>query len=461
MVPSEPLSPPPLGCLYILSMMYLTTYLFALACLVKTPSAAAFLPHPRALMRQRPGAPSVLCKASTMEPPARTAQQTETTSTEDLSPAEIENGKFDCEDNVKFWQDFQRNGFESTQENAQQLAAVASRFVAKGPDGIDFWMRHVARSGYFTLNALLGTTGSSLHERLVGSDSADPNDKGFVGPLVNGPTVSRLMLEAALSYEQDYERIQAGKYKKPYDMYEPTRQSSPLNIVTQTARFIDEAISTLARRKRQEKDIWISDAATPDLYPDYYQTAFHYQTDGWMSKKSAQVYETSTETLFLGRQDAMQRTALGPLVANKPKKILEVACGTGRFMTFVRDNLPLDSEYTAIDLSPFYLESARENDDEWRRVRSKETGETIAPARLVQAQAENLPFADNEFDAVLCVYLFHELPRDVREQVAAEMARVVRPGGSVVFTDSVQRGDRPVFDAYLGEFRENERALLP
>ena len=341
----------------------------------------------------------------------------------------------------------------------RELAAIAARFAQKGPDGIDFWARHVARSGYFVTNALLGTAGSAIHDRLVRSDTdaVHIQDPGLVGPLLQAPTVSRLILETALSYEQDYERILAGIYKKPYDMYESTRQSSPLNIATQTARFVNEAIGTLARRKRQEKDTWFTDAATPDLYPEYYKTAFHYQTDGWMSQTSANVYETSTETLFLGRQDAMQRTALGPLVKARPKKILEVACGTGRFMTFVRDNLPLDSEYTAVDLSPFYLDSARKNDNEWRKVRGKETKETIAPARLVQAQAENLPFEDNEFDAVACVYLFHELPREVRAQVASEMARVVKPGGIVVFTDSCQKGDRPIYDPYLQNFeRMNE-----
>jgi len=421
-------------------------------CLTQTPEVAAFtqpfLPNRRA--------PSIGCKASTLEPPvaAETAQASSPTAVTELSPAEMENSKFQCDETVQFWQDFQRSGFDSAEENTRELAAITSRFAAKGPDGIDFWMRHVARSGYFVTNAMLGTAGSTIHERLVGGDTANSQDPGFVAPLLNAPVVSRLMLEAALCFEQDYERIKAGSYKKPYDMYESTRQSSPLNLVTQTARFVDEAIATLARRKRQEKDTWISNTYMPDLYPEYYKTAFHYQTDGWMSKKSAQVYETSTETLFLGRQDAMQRTALGPLVEARPKKVLEVACGTGRFMTFVRDNLPLESEYTAVDLSPFYLEAARENDNEWRKVRSKQTDKTIAPAKLVQAQAENLPFDDNEFDAVACVYLFHELPREVRAQAAAEMARVVKPGGRVVFTDSCQRGDRPVYDAYLQNFEK-------
>eukprot|EP00536_Pseudo-nitzschia_multiseries_P002478 jgi/Psemu1/183582/e_gw1.33.23.1 len=208
------------------------------------------------------------------------------------------------------------------------------------------------------------------------------------------------------------------------------------------------------------------------MYPDYYQTAFHYQRDGWMSSDSANAYETSTETLFLGRQDSMQRTSLPPLMelskrafqAKKdcrPMRVLEVACGTGRFMTFVRDNLPLDTEYTALDLSPFYLEKASDNDNYWVSTRQSEEAQqqrgggstTIRPATLVQAPAENLPFTDGSFDAVVCVYLFHELPRDVRSKAASEMARAVAPGGTVVLTDSIQKGDRPPLDPFLGNFK--------
>ena len=72
------------------------------------------------------------------------------------------------------------------------------------------------------------------------------------------------------------------------------------------------------------------------------------QTDGWLSEKSASIYEASTETLFLGRQDAMQRQSLVPLHnflmqrsngrqhTGENVKMLEVACGTGRFATFVK-----------------------------------------------------------------------------------------------------------------------------
>ena len=273
-------------------------------------------------------------------------------------------------------------------------------------------------------------------------------------------------MEAALCYEQDYEQIQMGVYREPWDMNSTHRQSSPQNVLAQTNQLVRDVIGTLTRVSRAEpkdKQVDFSLAGLKDEnYPKYYETAFHYQNNGWLSKDSADVYEVSTETLFLGRQDAMQRTSLPALmerakrVRDRPMKVLEVACGTGRFMTFARDNLPLDTEYTAVDLSPFYLDAARDNDAYWIRTRkSQENAKrtSIRPAHVMQAPAERLPFADDTFDAVVCIYLFHELPQAVRARAAAEMARVVHPGGgTVILTDSIQRGDRPALDETMGSF---------
>jgi ubiquinone/menaquinone biosynthesis C-methylase UbiE len=44
------------------------------------------------------------------------------------------------------------------------------------------------------------------------------------------------------------------------------------------------------------------------------------------------------------------------------------------------------------------------------------------------------------------------LPRQVREQAAREMARVLRRGGRLVFVDSLQIGDAPEFDGLLDLF---------
>jgi 2-polyprenyl-3-methyl-5-hydroxy-6-metoxy-1,4-benzoquinol methylase len=314
----------------------------------------------------------------------------------------------------------------------------------------------VGRTGYFATNAILGTVGFELHEALVVGKNENEPDRPPLIPR-NGKVATRLLLEAALSYQQDYARIAQAMYKAPWDMMMDSsnsnkngsrsmkqrqrhRQSSPIHVATQSARFVQEAIGTLGRRKRatpNDKQVWMFESDEHDtkdntndesssIYPEYYRTAFHYQTDGWMSTRSAQVYETSTESLFLGRQDAMQRTALPALMraardfskrtpllleqSRRPMRVLEVACGTGRFLTFVRDNLPPDTEYTAVDLSPYYLEAARENDAYWRTFTKKETVGTKSnkPATFLQARAEDLrPLKDESFDAVVCLYLFH------------------------------------------------------
>jgi ubiquinone/menaquinone biosynthesis C-methylase UbiE len=387
-----------------------------------------------------------------------------------FTPAESENTKFQCDNTVQFWIDFNRDGQMEAPDYIRNVVEVSDRFLNKGGEAMSYWLRHNVRTGYFLTNAVLGTVASQLHERLR---SKDVPDDSFATRLGKSNVVSRLLAEGALSYEQDYTNIANGKYKLPFDMYTRNRQNSPFYFGQQTTRFISEAVGTLSRSNRgseEDKRIWLTDDKST-MYPDYYKTAFHYQTDGWMSNDSANVYETSTETLFLGCQDAMQRTALIPLVEfskgvgsklGRPMKVLEVACGTGRFMTFTRDNLPLDTECTAVDLSPFYLDKARENDKNWRSIRKgieKSNGKVdaeikIKPLTIVQAKGEDLPFGDEEFDVVICMYLYHELPREIRALVSAEMARVTKKGGIVILSDSFQKGDRPVMDKAMGKFEE-------
>ena len=63
-----------------------------------------------------------------------------------------------------------------------------------------------------------------------------------------------------------------------------------------------------------------------------------------------------------------------------------------------------------------------------------------------------MPFGDGEFDAATCIYLFHELPPLVRRAVVGEIARVLKPGGTLILVDSLQTGDEPLYDALLEYF---------
>jgi ubiquinone/menaquinone biosynthesis C-methylase UbiE len=119
--------------------------------------------------------------------------------------------------------------------------------------------------------------------------------------------------------------------------------------------------------------------------------------------------------------------------------LLDVACGTGRFLRQVRLAWPAMS-LAGLDLSRAYLDEAR------RHLAG------LRGARLIEAAAEAMPLPDASVDIASVIFLFHELPPEVRRQVTREIARVLKPGGLFVFVDSLQMGDKPGWDGLLEGF---------
>lgn len=108
---------------------------------------------------------------------------------------------------------------------------------------------------------------------------------------------------------EDLKNIEDGKYKLPYDLefgYAP--QWSPLPVARQLNNFIRERTSVMERSTRKGGlDVRRNFKAGKGMYPEYYLQNFHYQTDGWMSASSAQIYDYAVESLFFGMADAMRR----------------------------------------------------------------------------------------------------------------------------------------------------------
>ena len=119
--------------------------------------------------------------------------------------------------------------------------------------------------------------------------------------------------------------------------------------------------------------------------------------------------------------------------------LLDVACGTGRFLRQARLAYPA-MVMKGIDLSQPYLDEARRH---LRGLRSVE---------LIEAAAEKIPLADASVDIVTSIFLYHELPPEVRRQVTSDIARVLKPDGLFVFIDSLQMGDKPGWDGLLESF---------
>jgi phosphatidylethanolamine/phosphatidyl-N-methylethanolamine N-methyltransferase len=127
-------------------------------------------------------------------------------------------------------------------------------------------------------------------------------------------------------------------------------------------------------------------------------------------------------TLHPGRLQAIQRMAIAP-----ESRILEVGVGTGINASLY----PSDCEVVGIDFSASMLEKARE-----RLLRKG-----VRNMRLLQMDAQDLKFPDDSFDIVYAPYLISVVPDPVR--VAAEMRRVCRPGGRIIFLNHF-RSPNPV-----------------
>jgi ubiquinone/menaquinone biosynthesis C-methylase UbiE len=100
-------------------------------------------------------------------------------------------------------------------------------------------------------------------------------------------------------------------------------------------------------------------------------------------------------------------------------RVLEVSCGHGGGASYlVRTLRP--ASYAGLDFNPAGVAFCRERHN-------------LPGLDFVQGDAENLPFADQSFDAVINIEASHCYPRFPR--FLAEVARVLRPGGHFLYTD--------------------------
>ena len=253
------------------------------------------------------------------------------------------------------------------------------------------------------------------------------------------PTQRELLADLAALFLADARAVSEGRYPPTVD------EGVRLGLdIARIRRMLADLPSAIARRQTEDAGS-ARTLADPTGLPDYYAQDFHFQTGGYLTEESAALYDVQVETLFYGTANAMRRAALGPIatfVAGRDQRtvhLLDIACGTGRLLRQIRQTYPA-MRLAGLDLSQAYLDEAHAH------IRP------LRPADWIAANAEAIPLADASQDIVTCVYLFHELPPEVRRTVTREIARVLKPGGLLVFVDSLQMGDKPGWDGLLEGF---------
>ncbi|MFE5341853.1 class I SAM-dependent methyltransferase [Isoptericola sp. NPDC056578] len=109
------------------------------------------------------------------------------------------------------------------------------------------------------------------------------------------------------------------------------------------------------------------------------------------------------------------------------QRVLDVGCGTGNLSLAVLRAVP-DAAVTGLDPDGAALRRAA------RKARRRRVGRR-GSLTLVRGFADRLPAADGTVDHVLSSLALHHVPMDEKRRFAAELARVLRPGGTVTVAD--------------------------
>lgn len=242
--------------------------------------------------------------------------------------------------------------------------------------------------------------------------------------------LKKIFKELIQFLKEDSEKIAEGVY--------PLEVLTPENPKTHFMRLplilLDGYFLSQRRSGRKAKEFTKKAREFLQEMPEYFRRNFHFQTDGYLSNSSAELYDHQVDILFSGATDAMRRLII-PLLkktnwtsSGEGMNFLEVGAGTGRLTKFMSLSFP-KAKIVATDLSPPYLKKAQMN----LRFRDR--------IDFAQTAAEDLPYKDQSFDLVYSCFLFHELPFEVRRQVLRESFRVLKPGGYFGFVDSMQKQD--------------------
>jgi SAM-dependent methyltransferase len=123
------------------------------------------------------------------------------------------------------------------------------------------------------------------------------------------------------------------------------------------------------------------------------------------------------------RDRAIKRRVLAHAAIAGGEQVLDVGCGTGT-LAIAAAQAARAVTVTGLDADASILERAR-----------KKAACAGVEIGFDEGRSTSLPYPDASFDLVLSTLFFHHLADDAKRQTAAELVRVLRPGGRLVVGD--------------------------
>lgn len=147
------------------------------------------------------------------------------------------------------------------------------------------------------------------------------------------------------------------------------------------------------------------------------------KTSGLILHGAAQ-YDLLLWLLTLGRERSFRERALALAHLTAGESVLDIGCGTGTLAITAMGLVGSAGRVCGIDAAPEMIARAG--------TKARKAGLEID---FRNALVESMPFPDGQFDVVLSTLMLHHLPSKLRTQCAAEVRRVMKPGGRLLAID--------------------------
>jgi demethylmenaquinone methyltransferase / 2-methoxy-6-polyprenyl-1,4-benzoquinol methylase len=156
-------------------------------------------------------------------------------------------------------------------------------------------------------------------------------------------------------------------------------------------------------------------------------------------------YDFLNHFLSIGIDVIWRKNALNQLKSIQPKKMLDVATGTGDLAIMAAKRLQPNT-VTGIDISTGMLEVGKE------KIKKANLDKVIT---MLEGDSENLPFADNTFDAITVSFGVRNFQN--LEKGLSEMFRVLKPGGKAIILEF----SRPKQSLFKGIYKLYMNVVTP
>ena len=155
----------------------------------------------------------------------------------------------------------------------------------------------------------------------------------------------------------------------------------------------------------------------PEYLARYYWWAYLWRGGIWFFD-----HQPVINAILFGQYDSLLKKTLAQIETRPDARLLQLTCLYGKLTPSLLTNTR--NEIHLCDTAAGQLQLAR-----------RKTLQFADRCHLARMNAECLAYRNDIFDQVIVFFLFHEMPAAARQKAYAEIARVVRPGGTVLITE--------------------------